>query len=83
MVSSRKLKRKHSAQMARLCITVSLAPNGDVSVRLPGRRKVLHLTRFDLSVIQALPAPARPLSTSGYGFSSSPSSSTCASESHA
>jgi hypothetical protein len=60
MPSLRKLKREQSRQFARSCITLSVAPGGDIFVRLPGRRKTLQLTRVELGFIQALPMPLDP-----------------------
>jgi len=82
MASARSLKRRAHRKVSQLCIGVSLSPCGDVSVKLPGR-KVLHLTRIELSVIQALPVPRGPQSTSGYALFSGLSSATCGPDTHA
>jgi hypothetical protein len=56
MASIRKVKRATYNRFSALMLGYSVAPNGDVSLRLPGRRKAVHLTRIELVFIQALPS---------------------------
>ena len=83
MPSIRKVKRAAQIRFSALMLGYSVAPNGDVSVRLPGRRKAVHLTRMELTFIRALPDPLGSQSTSGCALSSSPFSATCETGSNA